>query len=223
MSVNPRLTVIIPTLNAAATLPGCLAALGPGAAIIREVIIVDGDSTDATRRLAPHATWLHAPASRGGQLRAGAAAAATEFLLFLHADTRLSPDWPQAVETAMAAPEMAFYFAFRLDSARRAARILEAFVALRCRCLVLPYGDQALLVSRALLSEIGGIPDMPLMEDVALARRLSGRLRPLPAQALTSAARYERDGWLRRPLKNLFCLALYFCGVPPARIRRLYG
>jgi rSAM/selenodomain-associated transferase 2 len=223
MSINFPLTVIIPTLNAAATLPGCLAALEPGAALIREVIIVDGGSTDATTGLAPHASWLRAPASRGGQLRAGAAAASTDYLLFLHADTRLSPNWPQAVEAAMAAPGTAFYFAFRLASARRAARLLEGIVALRCRFLALPYGDQALLISRALLTEIGGIPDLPLMEDVALARRLAGRLLPLPAQALTSAARYERGGWLRRPLKNLFCLTLYICGVPPARIKRLYG
>jgi len=87
----------------------------------------------------------------------------------------------------------------------------------------MPYGDQGLLISRALLDEVGGVPDLPLMEDVALARLLRGRLRALPVAAVTSAARYERDGWVRRPLRNIFCLALYFMGVSPARIRRLYG
>jgi rSAM/selenodomain-associated transferase 2 len=223
MSIKPALSVIIPTLNAAATLPACLAALAPGAALIQEIIIVDAGSTDGTRSLAPHATWLTAPPSRGGQLRAGAAAATTPFLLLLHADTRLSPDWPNAIEPALNHPETAHYFQFRLDSPAQAARRLEALVALRCRLLHLPYGDQALLISATLLADIGGLPDIPLMEDVALARRLGRRLRPLPAHALTSAARYERDGWLRRPLKNLSLLALYFLGVSPARLKRLYG
>lgn len=223
ITVNSPLTVIIPTLNAAATLPGCLAALAPGAALIREIIIVDAGSTDATRGLGPGATWLTAPASRGGQLREGAAAASSPFLLLLHADTRLSPDWPEAVGNALTTPVTAGYFRFRLDSRRNAARVLEAIVALRCRILKLPYGDQGLLISRALLAEIGGVPDIPLMEDVALARLLGGRLSPLAARAVTSAARYERDGWFRRPLKNLFCLSLYYCGVSPARIKALYG
>lgn len=223
MSIKSPLTIIIPTRNAATTLPACLAALAPGDGLIREIIIVDAGSTDATAGLAPHATWLTAPPSRGGQLRAGAAAAASPFLLFLHADTRLAPDWPDAVTTALGAPATAGYFRFRLDSPRRAARVLEAAVALRCRIFNLPYGDQGLLISRALLAEIDGVPDIPLMEDVALARRLAGRLRPLPALAITSAARYERDGWVRRPLRNLFCLGLYYLGVPPKRIRALYG
>lgn len=223
MSIKSALSVVIPTLNAATTLPGCIAALATGADLIGEIIIVDAGSTDATRSLAPHATWLTAPPSRGGQMRAGAAAASNPFLLFLHADTCLSPNWPEAVRGALATPGTARYFRFRLDSPRRAARLLEALVALRCRLLNLPYGDQALLISRALLTEIGNIPDIPLMEDVALARRLAGHLRPVPAQAVTSAARYERDGWLCRPLKNLFCLTLYYLGVSPARIKTLYG
>jgi rSAM/selenodomain-associated transferase 2 len=223
MSIKPALSVIIPTLNAATTLPACLAALAPGAALIQEVIIVDGGSTDVTRELAPNAIWVTAPASRGGQLRAGAAAAKAPFLLFLHADTRLSPGWPEAIETALINPRTAYYFQFRLDSGVRAARILESIVAWRCRLLKLPYGDQGLLISTDLLNAIGGIPNLPLMEDVALAHRLAGRLRPLPAYALTSAARYEHDGWLSRPLKNASLLTLYALGVPPARLKRFYG
>ncbi len=216
------LSVIIPTLNAAATLESCLAALQPGAALIHEVIIVDGGSTDATLSLAAGTKLLRAPPSRGGQLRTGIAAATATHLLLLHADTSLSPNWPAAVQAALN-PQTAHYFRFRLNSPAPAARLLEHLVALRCRLFRLPYGDQALLISRDLLAAAGGMPDLPLMEDVALARRLNRRLRPLAADAITSAARYQREGWLRRPLRNLFCLTLYYCGVPPARIRRLYG
>jgi rSAM/selenodomain-associated transferase 2 len=223
MGVKALLTIVIPTLNAAATLPGCLAALEVGAELIGEVIVVDGGSADGMREAAGGVTWLSAPASRGGQMRVGAAAARTAFVLFLHADTRLAAGWPAAVAAAMQRPGQARYFRFRLASEHFAARLLEAIVALRCRVLRLPYGDQGLLISRALLDEMGGVPDLPLMEDVALARRLRGRLRALPVAAMTSAARYERDGWVRRPLRNMVCLALYFAGMSPARIRRFYG
>jgi rSAM/selenodomain-associated transferase 2 len=218
--MSGAISVIIPTLNAAATLPACLAALQPGNALIHEIIIVDGGSTDGTQT---QAQIRQSQPSRGAQLRAGAGAGAGPWLLLLHADTCLSPDWPAAAATALRAPQHAHYFRFRLDSPARQARILEAIVALRCRLFRLPYGDQALLISRPLLGSVGGIPDIPIMEDVALARRLRRHLRPLPAIATTSAARYHRDGFVRRPLRNLFCLTLYFLGVPPARIKKLYG
>jgi rSAM/selenodomain-associated transferase 2 len=214
-------SVVIPALNAAGTLPGCLAALRLGAGVILEVIVVDGGSKDGTVTCAVGANVFNAPAGRGGQMRVGIAAARGKILLLLHADTALGADWAEAVATAD--PEKAGYFRFRLDSPRRAARVIEWCVACRCRWFGLPYGDQGLLISKALLARVGGMPDLPLLEDVALARRLRGRLAPLGADAVTSAARYERDGFLRRPLRNLFCLALYFAGVPPRIIRRIYG
>ncbi len=218
--VNSSLTVLIPTLNEAGTLPACLAALAPGAALMHEIIIIDAGSTDATTSLTPGRV-ITAPPSRGGQLAAGIAAASTEWLLLLHADSVLSPNWPAALATARA--DTAYYFQLRLASPHPAARFIEAMVALRCRLFALPYGDQGLIISKTLLGEIGGMPDIPIMEDVALARALRGRLRPLPATATSSARRYEKGGWLRRPVKNLFCLALYLCGTPPEKIRKLYG
>jgi rSAM/selenodomain-associated transferase 2 len=218
---NPLISVVIPALNAAGTVPACLAALQVGAAVIREIIIVDGGSTDGTLSCAADAIVITAPAGRGGQMRAGIAAARGAFLVLLHADTVLGPEWPAAV--AASDPQKAGYFRFRLDSPRRAARVIEWLVAWRCRWLGLPYGDQGLFISKSLLKQVGGMPELPLMEDVALARRLRGRLVPLAADAVTSAARYDRDGFLRRPLRNLFCLVLYFAGAPPRMIRRIYG
>jgi hypothetical protein len=146
--------------------------------------------------------------------------------LFVHADTVLQPGWAEAVASHMADPAnrmRAGYFRLALDDRAKAARRLEKLVALRCRYLALPYGDQGLVVPRQLYDSVGGYGPEPLMEDVALARRIGrARLRPLDAVAVTSAARYRRGGYWRRPLRNLACLALYFLGVPPERIARFY-
>jgi rSAM/selenodomain-associated transferase 2 len=222
------ISVVIPTLDVAGDLPSMLDALG-GDRLIGEVIVADGGSADDTVAFAcaAGARTLVAPRGRGTQLAAGAAAASGDWLLFLHADCRLAPGWQQAVEAFVAAPGAigrAGYFAFALDDAAAAARRLERIVAWRCRALALPYGDQGLLISRALYESTGGFAAIPLMEDVDLVRRLGRfRLAVLPATACASARRYREGGYIRRPLRNLACLSLYFLGVPPHRIARLYG
>jgi hypothetical protein len=137
------------------------------------------------------------------------------------------PGWEDAVAAFIAAPvaaERAGYFAFALDDPDPAARRLERMVAWRCRALALPYGDQGLLIARSLYDAVGGFAAIPLMEDVDLVRRLGRqRLAPIAATIISSARRYRSAGYLRRPLRNLFCLSLYFAGVPPRRIARLYG
>lgn len=116
------------------------------------------------------------------------------------------------------------YFRLRFDTSASQARRVERLATLRCRLLGLPYGDQGLLISRALYEYLDGFKPLPLMEDVELVRRIGSKnLVPLDTEALTSAARYERDGWLRRPLRNLCCLSLYFLGVSPGTLQRLYG
>jgi rSAM/selenodomain-associated transferase 2 len=220
-------SVVIPTLDAAGDLPATLAALG-GARLIREIIVTDGGSADDTVRVAcaAGARTLVAARGRGTQLAAGAAAASGDWLLFLHADCRLAPEWQQAVETFVAAPGAtgrAGYFAFALDDRSPAARRLEHIVAWRCRAFALPYGDQGLLIARALYNSVGGFRAMPLMEDVDLVRRLGRRrLAPLGMPLYASAGRYRRDGYVGRMLRNLLCLSLYFMRVPPQRIARIY-
>jgi rSAM/selenodomain-associated transferase 2 len=215
-------------LNAAATLPRLMEQLG-ASAICKEILVVDGGSADETIAVArtAGARVTATPRGRGIQLAAGTDAAAGDWLLFLHADCRLSPDWEAAVAAFLRAPEApsrAGYFDFALDDAAPAARRLERIVAWRCRVLSLPYGDQGLLISRSLYRAVGGFAPLPLMEDVDLVRRLGRRrLARIGGRCISSPSRYRRGGYWRRPLRNLFCLSLYFAGISPYRIARLYG
>lgn len=222
------LSVVIPTWNAALHLPGTLAALTAGT-VPAEIMIADGGSSDSTRALAAAAgaRVLEAPRGRGAQIAAGVAAAAAPWLLLLHADTRLSRGWDVEAARFLADPanlERAAHFRFALDSAAPEARRLERAVAWRSRALGLPYGDQGLLISAAFLARLGGVSTAPLMEDVDLVRRIGRRrMVALDADALTSAEKWEREGWTARSARNLLCLGLWFAGVPPRLIRKVYG
>jgi rSAM/selenodomain-associated transferase 2 len=220
--VNERLSVVLPTLNAAETLPSCLAQLGDA----YEVIVVDGGSSDDTRGIAREhgAIVLQSPRGRGTQLCTGANAASGDWLLFLHADTFLGVGWNEAVDRHWSSfRQPAGFFRFKLRSQAWQARVVEAGVAFRVSILGLPYGDQGLLISRDLYRQVGGYKPLPLLEDVDLVRRLGRRrLRPLAADAITSAERWQRDGWFARSARNLSCLGLYLAGVSPARVAQIY-
>jgi rSAM/selenodomain-associated transferase 2 len=226
-----KLSIVIPTLNAADTLGAAIAALGDavGVGSEAEIIVVDGGSVDGTPALAAScgAQVIATPPGRGGQLAVGAQAARREWLLFLHADTILEPGWPRAIEHFISKHEnetRAATFRFALDDDSAAARRLEKLVAWRCRRLGLPYGDQGLVIARAFYDRLGGFRPLPLMEDVDFVRRIGRRrLDMLDARAVTSAARYRRNGWLLRSARNLCCLTLYFLGLPPRLIQRLYA
>ncbi len=226
MRTQGELTAVIPTLNAAQTLPRTLAAL---AGQVDRIVVADGGSTDTTHAIAAAAgaQVVEAPRGRGSQLAAGTAAAATLWLLVIHADTRPGPGWRSAAAAFMADPaqaDHAGHFRFALDDAAPQARRLERAVAWRCRALGLPYGDQGLLIRRDTLAALGGFRAIPIMEDVDLARRIGRRrLVALDAAFVTSAARWRAEGWWLRSARNLSCLALWFAGVPPARIARLYA
>ncbi len=228
------ISVIIPTLNAEAELPRSLGALVPAVTtgLLKEVVIADGGSDDATAQIADGcgANFVIAPKGRGAQLAAGAIEARGDWLLFLHADTELSADWEteaaRYIENEMISgqPVRAAHFRFALDDRGLLPRIMEYGVALRSTLLGLPYGDQGLLIKRSHYQQLGGFRPLPLMEDVDLARRIGRRrMTALRSTALTSAIRYRHEGYAKRILRNLTCITLYFLQVPPARIARLYG
>jgi rSAM/selenodomain-associated transferase 2 len=216
-----RLSLIVPTLNAAATLGPCLAAL----ARADELIVADGGSQDETCAIASAAgaRVIRAEPGRGRQLAEGAAASSGDWLLFLHADTILAPNWRSQAQLHMdRAGDRPACFRFRLDDAAWQARLIERGVALRVALFGLPYGDQGLLVSRKLYEGAGGYRPLPLMEDVDLVRRLP-RPALLAVDARTSAERWRRDGWIRRSARNLFILTLWRLGMSPERAARIYG
>lgn len=213
------LSIVIPTLNAAEALPETADALLEGSTrgLVRELVISDGRSTDETLSVARElgAIVVTGEKGRGVQIARGVEAARADWLLILHADTHLADGWSREVAAFIAGDcRKAGYFRLRFRSKSVAARFVGAGANLRSRLFGLPYGDQGLLIHRNLLQSVGGFPDLPLMEDVALARSLKGRLVSLDAAAMTSAERYESDGWTRRSLSNLLTLARYLSGTP---------
>ncbi len=220
------LSVIIPTRNANASLPGTLACLTRHGKTteIAEIIVADGGSDVVPDVGKFGAKLLTGKPGRGMQLAAGAKEAVGEWLLFLHADTVLADGWAEAVKAHMAESRNAAVFRFRLDDDSAKSRVLETLVYWRCLVFALPYGDQGLLISRKLYEEVGGYRPLPLMEDVDLVRRIGrSRLTNLDVPAITSAERYVRDGYIVRMLRNLTCLAMWSIGVSPDRIKRFYG
>ena len=220
------ISVVIPTLNAAAELPGSLGCLMEGLAegLIREVVISDGGSRDATLNLAEEAgaRLVSGPASRGGQLRRGCAQARADWLLVLHADTQLSPGWAAVVAAHLRDGQgQAGYFQLQFRAKGIWPIVVAGWANLRARLFRLPYGDQALLIRREAYFAAGEYPDQPLMEDVAMVRRLKV-FKELPVKASTSAQHYQQQGWLRRGAGNLLILLRYFLGADPNKLAQRY-
>jgi len=226
--MSAPISVIIPTLNAADGIGPCLAALADGVieGLVAELILVDGGSEDEIGAVAEvaGARLITAPRGRGTQLGAGAEAAGGAWLLFVHADTVLGPDWVAAVRAHIEdRPGRAGYFGLRFQSRATMARVTAGWANLRSALFALPYGDQALLIRRDLYEAAGGYPPVPLLEDVMLVRRLGRRrLARMAAVATTSPARYERDGWVRRGWRNISTVLLHFAGGPPERLAERY-
>ena len=224
----PRLSIIIPVLEEGATIADALAALAPFRARGAEVIVVDGGSRDGTveaaRLLADQV--IAAPRGRGSQMNAGAAAAQGDVLLFLHADTRLPPEADRLVVDALARTKRA-WGRFDVTIAGRSPflRVVAATMNLRSRLTGITTGDQAMFMTREAFVRAGGFPDIALMEDIVMSRRLKVVSPPacLRARVTTSGRRWDRDGVVRTILMMWRLRFAFFLGAEPARLARHYG
>ncbi len=218
-------SVVVPVLAGDEALAQVLHQLPPQNDVEIIVSIAGDGDTRALRAARPDVVWVDTPAGRGPQLNAGAARASGRWLWFLHADSRLPDGWLDDfrwLDQSKAA--IGGSFAFRLDSSAWQARIIEAGVRWRVRLFNLPYGDQGIFVRRSVFARMGGFANIPLMEDVEFVRRLKtlGELRHLKLQLVTSARRWQRDGWWTRSALNLTFLTLYALGVSPQWLSRRY-
>lgn len=232
MKLNTRLavSVVIPTLNEADTIGACLASVGEDPGV--EVVVSDGGSTDRTLQVvgaSPSVQVARSAAGRGQQLNRGAAAARAPVLLFLHADCTLPAGWRPAIEHALGDPDTTLAcFRLRTEPADenghgRWRRSWLRLLDLRSRTPRLPYGDQGFAMRRETFERIGGFPDIPLMEDVVMARacRALGRIRRVPLEMRTTARRFERYPVKTRLMTVTFPW-LFRLGVPPARLADWY-
>ena len=225
MASRPTISVIIPALNEEVAIGQAIE--GAWQAGAEEVIVVDGGSGDQTVRRAEarKAKVVCSEPGRGQQQNLGASVASGDVYLFLHADNSLSVDALDQVRAILADPRVVTGgFRQRIDAPGIRYRVLEFGNELRAKLLRLPYGDQGIFVRRETFDEVGGFPNIPLMEDVGLLRRLRKFRRPaiLPGPVIVNPRRWQRHGIFRQTLRNWTLLAAYFAGVAPERLAGYY-
>jgi rSAM/selenodomain-associated transferase 2/rSAM/selenodomain-associated transferase 1 len=220
-----KISIIIPALNEAATIDRTLCHL-EGVDNL-EVIVVDGGSIDETAALAGsrEAKVIHSNPGKAIQMNTGAAAAAGEILVFLHADTLLPEGFRHQIVSALNQQGVAAgAFRLSIDSPAAGIRLIECMANLRSRFLRLPYGDQALFMKKSLFHQIGGFPKMQIMEDFILIRRLKrkGKIVIVPDAVATSPRRWLHLGVFKTWLINQLIIIAYYLGLPPERLTRIY-
>ncbi len=226
LSSVPLISVIVPSLNEGENILQTLRSAEGKKGV--ELIVADGGSTDSTVLLAGSsgARVTVSPPGRARQMNAGAATAKGDILLFLHADTILPRGFQDGVLHALSkAGVAAGAFSLRFLGERGfLLRCVECTANWRSRWLQMPFGDQAIFLKRQSFEDIGGFPDIPLMEDLEMVRKLrqKGRIVILPSFVRTSPRRYQRDGTLKRILINKFVFFGYFFGASPEKISRWY-
>jgi rSAM/selenodomain-associated transferase 2 len=221
-----RLTIVLPVLDEAAIIVGALQALEPLRARGAEVIVADGGSNDGTpslaRPLADHV--VSAPHGRGATMNAGAALAAGGALLFLHADTTLPENADRLIATALTRRAWG-RFDLRIAGQHPLLAVVARMINWRSRLTGVATGDQAIFVTREAFSAAGGFPDLPLMEDIALSRKLKRLCRTfcIATPAITSGRRWEHHGVLRTIVLMWRLRLAYYFGAEPARLALRYG
>jgi rSAM/selenodomain-associated transferase 2 len=224
----PALSIIIPVLNEAEVIGSALARLAPLRPGGVELIVVDGGSEDGTaeKAMANADRVITGPRGRAAQMNTGAALASGDVLLFLHADTRLPPDAARLLLDGLRRSGHAWgRFDVRIDGRSPLLPVVAASMNLRSRATGIATGDQAIFVTREAFSNAGGFPDIPLMEDIIISKRLKRISPPLCLRecVTTSGRRWEKRGVVRT-IVLMWCLRLaFFLGASPQRLARQYG
>ncbi|MGB6365246.1 MAG: TIGR04283 family arsenosugar biosynthesis glycosyltransferase [Thermoanaerobaculia bacterium] len=220
---STRVAVVVPTLDEE---EGLRRHLSPVLGVADEIVVSDGGSRDGTVAVARElgVAVVEGPAGRGPQLNRGARETTAQVLLFLHADTLLPTDAIDGVRGAVDAGRVGGGFLIRFDDPRPIYRFGTRMVALRTRFTRSPLGDQAQFATREAFEQLGGFRDWPILEDLDFIRRLKrvGELEILPQQVVTSSRRYVEGGPVRTVVLNWLIWVLYFSGVSPQRLSRLY-
>jgi rSAM/selenodomain-associated transferase 2 len=221
-----RLSIVVPVLDEADAMAAHLDALTPLRARRVEVVVVDGGSRDGTVEQAQGQAdrVLVAERGRASQMNAGARATRGDILLFLHADTRLPPGADELVREALADGRVWGRFDVRIEGGRLLG-LIAALMNLRSRLTGIATGDQAIFVTRAAFAAVGGYPDIPLMEDIVLSRRLKRLSRPacLKARVTTCGRRWERNGAFRTILTMWRLRLAFYLGADPRALALAYG
>ena len=224
---GPAISIIIPVLNEAAGIVHLLERLQAFRRQGAELIVVDGGSTDDTLRLAGSLAdcVITSARGRGRQMNAGAAQAHGEMLLFLHADTRLPAAALERIAAARAGGAVWGRFDVTIEGALRGLGMVACMMNWRSRLSGIATGDQAIFVTREAFRQVGGFPEIPLMEDIVLSRALRAIAAPacLAERVTTSGRRWERYGLLPTILKMWWLRWRFFCGASPADLARDYG
>ena len=224
ISKAEMISVVIPTLNEAAILDSTLSQLA-GQLEGHELIVVDGGSTDCTRQIAiKYGEVIPSKRGRARQMNTGAAAASGTTLLFLHADVWLEPGAIHGVEAAVAAGYVGGAFKQRIDDIHPLYRVIEFAANFRAQRLKVFYGDGGIFVSRSHFQQIGGFPNLPIMEEIGFSRELRqiGRTTLVEPCVHISPRRWEQTGIVRTTLINWLITFLFCCGISPSRLAKMY-
>ncbi len=225
MGTPRRISVIIPILNEAKILEKTLSQLQPELGP-HELIVVDGGSTDASVRIAEeYGKVVRSERGRAKQLNTGAAVATGDILIFLHADIWLESGALSAVETAISSGYVGGGFRQKIDGEKVLYRLIEIAGNIRGRYLKVFYGDSGIFLSRTNFEKIGGFPEVPILEEMEFSKGLQrlGKTTLLTPHIHISARRWEARGVLRTTLNNWLITLLYFLGVSPEKLARLYS
>ena len=223
--IKKNVTLVIPTYNAQKTINTTLNNVSKK---FQNIIIVDGYSKDLTKNICKkyNTQFFTSKTNRGMQLKLGGEKAGTNWIFFLHADSILQNDAIDKIAEFISIDKnnyKAAAFKLKFNQKKIYASCLSKIVFFRSKYFKLPYGDQGLIISKTFYNKIGGFKPLPIMEDVEIVKNIGFKnIRILDSYIITDSIRYKTQGWLIRPLINLYCLSLYFLGFNINYINKIY-